>query len=47
MHWFKSAILSIFPMAIRENIDNMSQGPPNQEFMQEKVQKGYFRKKPS
>ena len=26
---------------------NMSQGPPNQGFMQEKVQKGDFLKKPS
>ena len=32
-------------MAIRKNIHNMSQGPPNQGFMQEKVQKGGFSKK--
>ena len=32
-------------MAIRKNIHNMSQGPPNQGFMQEKVQKGDFLKK--
>jgi hypothetical protein len=34
-------------MAIRKNIHNMSQGLPNQGFMQEKVQKGDFLKKPS
>jgi hypothetical protein len=27
-------------MPIRKNIHNMSQGPPNTGFMQEKVQKG-------
>ena len=32
---------------IRKNIHNMSQGPPNPGFMQEKVQKGDFLKKPS
>jgi hypothetical protein len=34
-------------MAIRKNIHNMSQGLPNLGFMQEKVQKGDFLKKPS
>ena len=34
-------------MEIRKNIHNMSQGLPNQGFMQEKVQKGDFLKKPS
>ena len=32
-------------MAIRKIIHNMSQGPPNPGFMQEKVQKGDFLKK--
>ena len=32
-------------MAKRENINNLSQGPPNPGFMQEKVQKGDFLKK--
>ena len=32
-------------MTIRKNIPNLSQGPPNQGFMQEKVQKGDFLKK--
>jgi hypothetical protein len=34
-------------MAIKKNIHNMSQGLPNPGFMQEKVQKGDFLKKPS
>ena len=34
-------------MPIRKNIHNMPQGPPNPGFMQEKVQKGDFLKKPS
>jgi hypothetical protein len=34
-------------MAIRKNIRNLSQDPPNQGFMQENVQKGDFLKKPS
>ena len=34
-------------MAIRKNIHNMSQGPPNPGFMQEKYHKGDFVKKPS
>ena len=33
-------------MPIRKNIYNMPQGPPNPGFMQEKVQKGDFLKKP-
>jgi hypothetical protein len=32
-------------MAIRKNIHNLSQGPPNPGFMQKKVQKGDFLKK--
>ena len=34
-------------MPIRKNIHNMPQGLPNPGFMQEKVQKGDFLKKPS
>ena len=34
-------------MAIRRFFRNMSQGLPNSGFMQEKVQKGDFLKKPS
>ena len=34
-------------MAIRKNIHNLSQGPPNPGFMYEKVQKGDFLKKDS
>ena len=34
-------------MATRKKILNMSQGLPNPGFMQEKVQKGDFLKKPS
>jgi hypothetical protein len=34
-------------MAIKKNIHNMSKGPPNPGFMQEKVQKWDFLKKPS
>ena len=33
-------------MAIRKNIHSLSRGPPNPGFMQEKVQKGDFLKKP-
>ena len=43
----KAFFLSIMKMAIRKNIHNMSQGLPNPGFMQEKVQKGDFLKKPS
>ena len=38
---------SIMNMAIGKNIHNMPQGLPNPWFMQEKVQKGDFLKKPS
>ena len=34
-------------MATRKNIHNLSKGPPNPGFMQEKVQKGDFLKKDS
>ena len=34
-------------MGIRKNTHNMSQGPPNPGFIQEKVQKGDFLKKDS
>ena len=44
MHEFKSAILAM-KIAIRKNIHFMSQGPPNQGFMQEKVQNRDFLKK--
>jgi hypothetical protein len=33
-------------MSIRKNIHNMPQSPPNSGFLQEKVQKGDFLKKP-
>ena len=36
----------IMKMAIRKNIHNMPQGRPNLGFMQKKVQKGDFLKKP-
>ena len=38
---------SVMKMPIRKNIHNMPQGLPNPGFMQEKVQKGDFLKKPS
>ena len=34
-------------MGIRKNIHNLTKGPPNPGFMQEKVQKGDFLKKDS
>jgi hypothetical protein len=34
-------------LAIRKNIHNLSQGPPNPGFMQKKIQKGDFLKKDS
>ena len=34
-------------MGIRKNTHNLSQGPPNPGFIQEKVQKGDFLKKDS
>ena len=45
--WSRAFFWSIMKMAIRKNIPNMSQGPLNLGFMQEKVQKGDFLKKPS
>jgi hypothetical protein len=45
--WLKAFFWNIMKMAIRKNIHNLSQGPPNPGFMQKKVQKGYFLKKPS
>ena len=45
--WPKAFFWSIMKMGIRKNIHNLSQGPPNPGFMQEKVQKGDFLKKPS
>ena len=45
--WPKSFSSSIMKMAIRKNIHKMSQGPPNPGFMQAKVQKGDFLKRPS
>ena len=35
----------LMKMAVRKNIHNMPQGPPNPGFMEEKVQKGDFLKK--
>ena len=43
----KALFWSNMKMTIRKNFHNMSQGPPNPGFMQEKVQKGDFLKKPS
>ena len=45
--WPKVFFWSIKKVPFRKNIHNMSQGPPNPGFMQEKVQKGDFLKKPS
>jgi hypothetical protein len=45
--WPKSFFGSIKKMAIRKNIHNLSQGPPNPGFMQKKVPKGDFLKKDS
>ena len=47
LFWSKVFFWSIMKMPIRKNIHNISQGPPNPGFMQEKVQKGDFLKKPS
>ena len=44
--WPKAFFWSIMKMAIGKNIHNMFEGQPNPEFMQEKVQKGDFLKKP-
>ena len=35
---------SIMKMAIGKNIHNLSQGPPNQGFMQEKAKRGFSKK---
>ena len=45
--WPKVFFWSIMKMAIRKFFHNLSQGPPNPGFMQEKVQKGNFQKKDS
>ena len=45
--WPKVFFWSIMKMSIRKIFHNMSQGPPNSGFMQEKVQKGDFLKKGS
>ena len=45
--WPKAFFWRIMKMATRKNIHNLSQGPPNPGFMQEKVQKGDFLKKDS
>ena len=45
--WPKLFFWSIMKMATIKNIHNLSQGPPNAGFMQEKVQKGDLLKKPS
>ena len=44
--WPKVFFWSIMKVPFRRNIHNMPQGPPNPGFMQEKVQKGDFQKKP-
>jgi hypothetical protein len=43
----KALFWSNMKMTIRKNFHKMSQGPPNPGFMQKKVQKGDFLKKPS
>ena len=45
--WPKVIFWSIMKVPFRKNIHNMPQEPPNPGFMQEKVQKGDFLKKPS
>ena len=45
--WPKLFFWSIMKVAIKKNLHIMSQGAPNLGFMQEKVQKGDFLKKPS
>ena len=44
--WPKVFFWSIMKVPFRRNIHNMPQGPPNPGFLQEKVQKGDFQKKP-
>jgi hypothetical protein len=43
----KSILLKHYENGNNKKFHNMSQGPPNPGFMQEKVQKGHFLKKPS
>jgi hypothetical protein len=43
----KSILLKHYENYNKKNIRNLSQGPPNQGFMQGNVQKGNFLKKPS
>ena len=45
--WTKSILLKYYENDNKKNTYNMSQGPPNPGFMQEKVQKGDFLKKTS
>ena len=45
--WPKAFFSSIMKMRIRKEFHNLSQGPPNPGFIQEKVQKGDFLKKDS
>ena len=45
--WPKAFFWRIMKMATKKNIHNLSKGPPNLGFMQEKVQKGDFLKKDS
>ena len=48
MHQFKSGKIEKLPKwHFWKNIHNLSKGPPNPGFMQEKVQKGDFLKKDS
>ena len=44
--WPKAFFWSMMKMATRKNIHNLSKGPQNPGFMQEKVQNGDFLKKP-
>ena len=46
MHQKNAFVQKILKMAIRKNVHNISQGPPNQGFMHEKEQKEDFLKKP-
>ena len=45
--WPKAFFWGIMKMGIRNDIHNLSQGPQNPGFIQEKVQKGDFLKKDS
>ena len=45
--WPKAFFWSIMKMGIRKNFHNLSQGPPNPGFIQEKVQIGDLLKKDS